>query len=117
MKLRNLFEDTVRQSFLKFQQRLIDLDEEFEQADPVMTKGASDTNMFTFVRPEPSKTHKARCIVLTVYEDGKGDSADYRIAVYKSVSLSKHSLAIFSKTCQTLDEVMIYLDRVLNAKT
>lgn len=110
-----LFEDTVRQSFLKFQHLLADLDDGFEQADPVMTKAMRDTSLFTFIRSEPSETHKVRCIVLTVYEDSNGDALDYRIAVYKSVSLSKHSLAMFAKTAATLDEVMIYLDRVLNA--
>lgn len=116
MKLQQLLESdelTPRQAFLEFQQRLIDLDDGFEQADPVMTTIMRGVSQFKFIRPEKNKKHEARCIVLKVYDEDI--DVDYRIAVYKSTRLTKYSTALFSKTCQTLDEVFIYLDRVLNA--
>lgn len=126
MRLRNLLEETARQAFLDFQQRLVDLDDGFEQADPLVTGGEGSglgRIIYHFVRPDAHKTHKVRFIDLSCYTH-QDAVEDYKIAVFargpgeahRGTRISKGKV-IFSKAVPTLDEVMIYLDRVLNAKT
>lgn len=124
MKLHNLLEDTARQAFLSFQQRLIALDDGFEQADTVMTIGYSglrynqdaDVKTFHFIRPEASKKHNIRFIDLTCYE-GSGNVIDYKVSTFGRAPPGKLvGRRIFHKTADSLDQIMIYLDRVINVK-
>jgi hypothetical protein len=114
MKLRNLFESAARIAFLEFQQRLVELDDGFEQADQVMVERGMSTD-FYFVRPIFTKKHNIRTIILTRFENNQ--HVDYRIAAYGCTPVGKSiGRTIFTKVCFSIDEAIIYLDRVINAK-
>ena len=125
MKLHNLLlEATARQVFLEFQQRLIELDDGFEQADPAMTDGGSGVATLHFVRPEASKKHNVRFINLVCYswspewvDDRNRQIHDFNVQAFEKAPPGKMvGRKIFRKAVESIDEAMIYLDRIINVK-
>ena len=130
MKLRNLFEDTPRQIFLQFQQLLIDLDDTFEQADPpwVIDEGPNGVDVVRMkFESLGSPNHSVRTIIFTANFKNDQHFDEYAIACYGKTPADKLQATtvsgiavgrkIFRKYADSLHEVMVYLDRVLKAKT
>lgn len=122
MKLAKLFEGfTVRQAFLEFQQKLIELDDGFEQADPVMLpavphNGPMKVTLY-FVRPQESKTHKIRYIELTCF------TYDHEIENYRIVAMERAQGAkmpirpgkrVIALVVDSIDNAITYLERVMS---
>lgn len=98
--------------FLEFQQRLIELDDSFEFKSITNHKHI----VLSFERKERKADNNVMMIALRLYGD-----QDYQLYAYRKVINLDSPLLnppggarIFSKSVETVDEAMIYLDRILN---
>lgn len=138
MKLLTLFESalTPRQVFLRFQQQLIELDDGFEQDDPVssthldapLPQYGSSIITYHFFRPQKSALHDIRFIDIKCYIY-EGVVEDFNMGLYRSTLSEIHSGYRDSVKClpksanvvltsrfpviSTVDEAMSYLVKII----